>query len=120
MHAFRAAILCFADDRRAVYEEDGLLVVGPDAAGRPVVRAVGAYAALAPNFPGIAVQNKPSHNNTPNNNNQHIHFPQLDVIGSPAEGLLPWLANYTFPHASRLADDAHARELAAFFIVEQL
>ena len=21
----------------------------------------------------------------------HVHYPQLDVIGSPADGLLPWL-----------------------------
>jgi len=39
MQAFRAAILRFADDRSAVHEEDGLLVVGPDATGRKVVRA---------------------------------------------------------------------------------
>ena len=29
MQAYRAAILRFADDRSAVYEQDGLLVVGP-------------------------------------------------------------------------------------------
>ena len=34
MHAFRAALLSFADDGSARYESDGLLVVGPDAAGR--------------------------------------------------------------------------------------
>jgi guanine deaminase len=34
----------------------------------------------------------------------HIHYPQTDVIGSPAEGLLPWLENYTFPEESRFAD----------------
>ena len=32
----------------------------------------------------------------------HIHFPQTDVIGSPADGLLPWLENYTFPHENAL------------------
>ena len=33
MKAYRAALLRFADDRSALYEEDGLLVVGPDATG---------------------------------------------------------------------------------------
>lgn len=47
----RSAILKFDDDRSARYEEDGLLVIGPDATGRQVVRAVGAYAALAANSP---------------------------------------------------------------------
>ncbi|AMO22330.1 guanine deaminase [Ramlibacter solisilvae] len=120
MQAFRAAILRFADDRSAVYEEDGLLVVGPDATGRKVVRAVGSYAALAPNFPGVAVQHFPGRIIAPGFIDLHIHFPQLDVIGSPAEGLLPWLEKYTFPHEARFADAGHARALATFFIDELL
>ena len=120
MQAFRAAILRFADDRRAVYEEDGLLVVGPDAQGRKVVRAVGPYNALAPNFPGVRIEEFPGRIIAPGFIDLHIHFPQLDVIGSPAEGLLPWLETYTFPHESRFADDAHARELAVFFVDELL
>lgn len=120
MQAFRAAILRFAGDRRAVYEEDGLLVVGPDAAGQPVVRAVGPWSALAPNFPGVAVQDLRGRIIAPGFIDLHIHFPQLDVIGSPASGLLPWLENYTFPHESRFADAAHARELAVFFVDELL
>ena len=50
----------------------------------------------------------------------HIHFPQTDVIGSPAAGLLPWLEDYTFPHESRFSDEAHAQELATFFLDELL
>lgn len=118
MHAYRAAILRFADDHTAVYDDDGLLVVGPDAAGRPVVRAVGAYHDLAPNFPGVAVEHLPGRILAPGFVDLHIHYPQTDVIGSPADGLLPWLENYTFPHESRFADEAHARGVAAFFLDE--
>ncbi len=50
----------------------------------------------------------------------HIHFPQTDVIGSPAEGLLPWLENYTFPHESRFSDPAYAAEVAEVFLGELL
>jgi len=120
MQAFRAAILRFADDRRAVFEEDGLLVIGPDATGRNVVRAVGAYTALAPNFPGVAITEFPDRIIAPGFIDLHNHFPQLDVIGSPADGLLPWLETYTFPHESRFADAAHAQETAVFFIDELL
>jgi guanine deaminase len=120
MQAYRAAILRFADDRSAVYDEDGLLVVGPDAKGRQVVRAVGDYARLAPNFPGVAVEHLVGSIIAPGFVDMHIHFPQTDVIGSPAAGLLPWLENYTFPHESRFADEAHARELARFFLDELL
>ena len=116
MQAYRAAILRFADDRSAVYEEDGLLVVGPD--GK--VREVGPYSALAPNYPGLAVEHLPGAIIAPGFVDLHIHFPQIDVIGSPAAGLLPWLENYTFPHESRFSDEAHCSELATFFLDELL
>lgn len=120
MRAYRAALLRFAGDRHAVYEEDGLLVVGPDATGRQVVRAVGAYAQLGPRFEGVAVQHLPGRILAPGFIDMHLHFPQTDVIGSPAEGLLPWLENYTFPHESRFSDHAYARGVAKVFVDELL
>jgi guanine deaminase len=120
MQAFRSAILRFADDGAAIYEQDGLLVVGPDAQGRQVVRSVGDYRSLAPNYPGLAVEHLPGRIIAPGFIDLHIHFPQTDVIGSPAAGLLPWLEKYTFPHESRFADEAHAQELAIFFLDELL
>jgi guanine deaminase len=120
MKAYRAALLRFDDHSRAVYDEDGLLVVGPDASGREVVRAAGAHAVLAANFPGVAVEHLPGRILAPGFVDLHIHFPQTDVIGSPAEGLLPWLEDYTFPHESRFSDEAHAAERAVFFIDELL
>ncbi|RZJ24699.1 MAG: guanine deaminase [Haliea sp.] len=120
MKAYRASLLRFADDRSAVYDEDGLLVVGPDAAGRQVVRAAGAYSALSGNFPGVAVQHLPGRILAPGFIDLHVHFPQTDVIGSPAEGLLPWLENYTFPHESRFADPAYAGSVAEVFLDELL
>lgn len=116
MQAYRAAILRFADDRSAVYEEDGLLVVGPD--GK--VRDVGPYSTLAPNYPGLAVEHLPGAIIAPGFVDLHIHFPQIDVIGSPAAGLLPWLENYTFPHESRFSHEAHCSEQAIFFLDELL
>ncbi|EER59595.1 hypothetical protein AcdelDRAFT_2822, partial [Acidovorax delafieldii 2AN] len=41
MPVFRSALLRFADDGTALYEEDGLLAVGPDAQGRQRVLAAG-------------------------------------------------------------------------------
>lgn len=118
MQAFRAALLSFADDGSARYETDGLLVVGPDASGRKVVRAAGACDALAPRFPGVAVTHLPGRILAPGFIDLHVHFPQTDVIGSPAEGLLPWLENYTFPHESRFADHAYATGVAQVFLDE--
>jgi len=50
----------------------------------------------------------------------HVHFPQINVIGSPADGLLPWLENYTFPEEQRFADPAYCAEAATFFVDELL
>jgi guanine deaminase len=50
----------------------------------------------------------------------HLHYPQTDMIASPAEGLLPWLEKYTFPTECAFTDAAHAQEVAQFFIDELL
>jgi len=118
MKAYRASLLRFADDRSVLYDEDGLLVVGPDGSGRAVVRAAGPYAALASSHAGVAIEHLPGRIIAPGFIDLHIHFPQTDVIGSPAAGLLPWLENYTFPHESRFADRAYSGELATFFLDE--
>ncbi|MGE4241139.1 guanine deaminase [Ramlibacter sp.] len=121
MKGYRAALLRFDEDTgAAIHDEDGLLVIGPDANGRKVVRAAGAYATLARNYPGVAIEDLPGRILAPGFVDLHIHFPQTDVIGSPAEGLLPWLDNYTFPHESRFADPAYAAGVAQVFLDELL
>ena len=118
MKAFRAGLLRFADDGSAVYDVDGLLVVGPDAAGRQVVRAAGDYSQLADRYPGVAVEHLPGRILAPGFIDLHIHFPQTDVIGSPSAGLLPWLEDYTFPQEARFSDDAHSDAMATVFLDE--
>src|SRR3954469_25413480 len=120
MQAFRAALLRFADDGSALYDEDGLLVMGPDATGQKVVRAAGAYSALHANYPGVAIEHLPGRILAPGFIDLHVHFPQTDVIGSPAEGLLPWLEDYTFPPEARFADPAYAHGVAQVFLDELL
>ena len=120
MKAYRAAVLYFSAPGQAVFERDGLLVVGPDAVGRQRVVAVGAYAALAPRFAGVPTEHFPGRIIAPGFVDMHIHYPQVDVIGSPAEGLLPWLENYTFPQETRYAAQDHNAQAAAFFIAELL
>jgi guanine deaminase len=118
MKAYRAALLRFDDQHQPVYDSDGLLVVGPDATGRKVVRAAGDHASLMDRFPGVAVEDLRGRIIAPGFVDMHIHYPQTDVIGAPAAGLLPWLEQYTFPHESRFSDEGHAREVAGFFFDE--
>lgn len=118
MKAWRASLLRFDDHGQAVWDTDGLLVTGPDASGRTVVLAAGSYGALAARYPEVPITHLPGRIIAPGFVDLHIHYPQTDVIGSPAEGLLPWLENYTFPHESQFHDQAHAAEVAEFFLDE--
>jgi len=124
MKAYRATILYFAPHSegpaRAVLEEDGLLVVGPNAAGTQVVQAVGAWRDLAGQYPGVAVQHWPGRIIAPGFVDLHVHYPQTNVIGSPADGLLPWLENYTFPEEKRFAALEYSAQAATFFVAELL
>ena len=49
----------------------------------------------------------------------HVHYPQLDIVGSYGEQLLDWLNRYAYPAEAQFADPDHAREVAGAF-VEQL
>ncbi|MBT9505675.1 guanine deaminase [Rhodoferax sp.] len=124
MRAYRAAVLRFADNREphdsAILERDGLLVVGPNAAGVQVVQAVGPYRDLKDAFPHLVPEHLPGRIIAPGFVDLHVHYPQTDVMGSPAEGLLPWLENYTFPEEKRFSAPEYCAQAATFFIAELL
>ncbi|RFU46806.1 guanine deaminase [Paraburkholderia sp. DHOC27] len=119
--AYRAQLLTFTGDpaqssNAAVFHEDGLLIV---ANGHVV--ASGAYATLAPQLaPGTPVQDLRDKLIVPGFIDTHIHYPQTDMIASPAPGLLPWLDTYTFPTERRFTDAAYAQDTARFFVEELL
>ena len=119
MKAFRASLLYFKG-REAVFEQDGLLVVGSNAQGRQVVQAVGSFQSLSPSYPDLPTEHLPGRIIAPGFVDMHIHYPQQDVIGSPADGLLPWLENYTFPHEKRFVAPEYCAQAATFFIAELL
>src|SRR5690606_21105754 len=48
----------------------------------------------------------------------HIHFPQMQVIGSYAAALLEWLNTYTFVEEQKFADPNHANRIASAFFDE--
>lgn len=124
MKAFRSRLLWFPGVGQhpfsARFEEDGLLVVSLDAQGLWRVHAIGAWQALKDQFSDVALSHWPDRIIAPGFVDLHVHFPQVNIIGSPAEGLLPWLENYTFPEERRFQDAAYSAQAATFFVDELL
>lgn len=113
--AVRAAILSFDANDSLGRIDDGLMVVS---GGR--IEAIGQFSQLAPDVQGLNIVDCRGYTLAPGFIDTHIHYPQTDVIGSPADGLLPWLANYTFPHETRFGDLGYAQGVARFFLDELL
>ena len=121
MRGFRADVLWFDDAGQAQLIADGLLVVGADPSAKAtceVVLACGPFAQTRALYPEVEVTHFPDQWIAPGFVDLHSHYPQLDVIGSPAPGLLPWLENYTFPAEAKFADEAWASNRADFFLSE--
>ena len=121
LQAYRASLLHFRadpafDEQAALWHEDGLLIVED---GR--IKAAGDHAALVATLPpGLEPIDYRGKVIAPGFIDTHLHYPQTDMIASPAPGLLPWLETYTFPSERRFEDPAHARATAEFFLDELL
>jgi len=119
--ALRASLLHFTDDPARQdgamhWHDDGLLLLDGDK-----VAAAGDYDTLKHMIPAeLAVEHHPGKIIMPGFIDTHIHYPQTDMIASPAPGLLPWLEQYTFPTERQFQDPSHANNVASFFLDELL
>ncbi|MDQ2094877.1 guanine deaminase [Rhodalgimonas zhirmunskyi] len=96
------------DERAFSYVEDGALLIR-----KGVIERAGDWGDLQ----GLAeevIDHRP-HLITAGFIDPHIHFPQVQVVGSWGAQLLDWLENYTFPAEMRFADAEHARQMAGHF-----
>ena len=112
----RGRVLSFVDEPQAAddhqsyrFWEDGMVEI---ADGRIV--AVGDYVAR----PGVEVVDHRPNLIMAGLIDPHIHFPQMQVIGSYAANLLEWLNTYTFVEEQKFGDDAHATRIASSFFDE--
>lgn len=94
------------------YIEDGAVVVGPD--GKIIM--LGEFNAKAA-APYEVIDHRPNLI-LPGFIDPHIHFPQMQVIGSYAANLLEWLNTYTFVEEQKFGDIAHATRIASRFFDE--
>jgi guanine deaminase len=115
---YRASVLHCLDDpgdgaaENAIeYFEDGLLLVE----NGHVVELGAAQVLLAGRSGKIDVVDLSGELIIPGLIDCHVHFPQLDIIGSYGEQLLDWLQRYAYPAEMRLADAGIAVELAGVF-----
>ncbi|MDY0310468.1 MAG: guanine deaminase, partial [Castellaniella sp.] len=121
LQAYRAQLLYFRDTPKAEDEacewiRDGLLVVRD---GR--IEQCGDHDQLIGCLPpGTPVKDWRGCLITPGFIDTHIHYPQTDMIASPAPGLLPWLETYTFPTERRFENPEYAQDVARFFLDELL
>ncbi len=96
--------------------EDGLIIIR---AGK--IEAVGDYAALRGQLTqDTELRHYPDALLLPGFIDAHIHYPQVEIIGSFGTQLLEWLQKYTFPAEARFREPAHARRIADFFVAELL
>ena len=123
MDAFRASLLhCLADPGEASdpkaweFFDDGMLVIDE---GRVV--AAGMADTLLPTLSAdVSVTDYRGRLVVPGFIDCHVHFPQLDIIGSFGAQLLDWLNQYAYPVEMRFEDAEHAREVATVFVDELL
>jgi guanine deaminase len=121
--AIRGSVLHFLDDPAAgdrdgghEYYEDGLLIVEDG-----YIAKIGSAQELLPTVTRATTLTDCSGKLIlPGFIDAHVHFVQTDIIGSYGRRLLEWLEQYTFPAERAFADDAHAHEVAEFFVAELL
>ena len=100
----------------AVYHADGCILIRDG-----IISEIGDYASLRDRLPdGIAPRHYPDAILMPGFVDAHIHYPQVEIIGSYGAQLLEWLNKYTFPAEARFVDGDHARRIADVFIGELL
>lgn len=112
--SFNRAPLSIDDTASYLYIEDGGLLISE---GK--IAAIGDYAAIKAQAPeGIEEKDHRPHLIVPGLIDMHLHFPQMQVIGSYAANLLEWLETYTFPEECRFVESAHAQRIATHFYDE--
>ena len=105
-----------SDASSYTYEEDGGLLIEN---GR--ITASGPYETVKAAAPaGVAIIDHRPHLILPGLIDTHLHFPQMQVIGSYAANLLEWLNTYTFVEEQRFSDPAHGARIAVSFFDEMI
>jgi guanine deaminase len=114
--SFNRAPAALDDHGAYSYEADGTLLVE-----NGLILASGNYDAVkALATDDVAEIDHRPHLILPGFIDTHLHFPQMQVIGSYAANLLEWLNTYTFPEECRFVESPHAERIAGKFFDEMV
>lgn len=103
-----------AEDTSAYsYESDGALLIK-----NGKIADSGAFDAVRSRHDDAKIVDHRPHLILPGFIDPHIHYPQMQVVGSYAGSLLEWLTTYTFIEEQRFGDLAHAQRIADAFMDE--
>jgi guanine deaminase len=104
------------DDPAATsYVEDGAILIRDG-----IIVAAGDYGTVAPQAAGAEVIDHRPNLILPGFIDAHIHFPQVQVIGSWGAQLLDWLNAYVFVEEQKFREPAFASRMAGAFFDELL
>lgn len=95
------------------YHEDGVLYVQDG----KVVEA-GDYSTLKTKYTNAKIVDHSGYLITPGLMDSHVHYPQMEMVGSYGEQLVQWLQKYTIPTERKLNDPVYAREIANLYLDE--
>ncbi|ACM37382.1 MULTISPECIES: guanine deaminase [Rhizobium/Agrobacterium group] len=114
--SFRSQPRDITDTDSYLFESDGAVLVE-----NGLILASGAYDSVKAEADAqtLEIDHRP-HLILPGFIDCHVHFPQMQVIGSYAANLLEWLNTYTFPEECRFVETAHAARIATHFFDEFL
>lgn len=102
------------DDATYRYEEDGAVLIE-----NGTIKASGDYSAVfAQADDTVIVNDHRPHLLSAGFIDTHLHYPQVQIIGSYAAALLEWLNTYTFVEEQRFGDPDHAARISAAFFDE--
>lgn len=113
----RGHLLQVSPDRSTLEEiRDGALLIDSNGS----ILQKGEFKALQKSHANLLVRDHSGSFILPSFFDTHIHFPQLDMIGSCAEELLLWLKRYTFPREAAFRGRNDFVRLAARNFVDEL
>ncbi|AXA33771.1 guanine deaminase [Francisella adeliensis] len=115
---YKAAIFYFTDNPRFKsdsfkYFPNGILYVQ---GGK--IENVGDFSKLSIQYPNAKIVDYSGYLITPGLLDCHVHYPQMEMVGSYGEQLVQWLNKYTIPTERKLEDRKYADKIANLYLDE--